>query len=576
MKTSFFKSCLIFVSGILFSFILLAVGFAVLLIGLSKSMAGVKDDSWLTLDFPGVISEKPVSKMPSLFSSGPQSIELLSFLQAIDHAASDKKIKGIIINGDMCFYSMSHVSEINHALNKFKESGKKVVAWFSNADNSNYALCLEADEIYMPDTNSGYLTLTGYSQIVPYFKDGMDKLGLEYNVVHIGDYKLSGENYVKSGMSNEFVESSKKILNSLYNQKITNIIAKRDIEVGVLEQLLSSGNSIFMTPGKAREHGLIDGMMSYRELLNYFDVKNKISIFRYASIVRNKNTTDKIAVIYAEGQITNYFSGRGSFSGDMIGAKSIVKDIKKIKDDSDIKAVVLRVNSPGGSALGSELILQALNDLKKVKPVYASFGPVAASGGYYISCNSDKIFSSPSSIIGSIGVVSLLLNHKELNEKLGINFETIKKYEMDDFLNSSRKPTEREIDILRRSMLGIYDEFTDHVVKGRKIDKAVIPDIAQGRVWTGVQGVEKELVDEVKAFQEVFEYAAEENNLTNYSIISFPDAPSIMELLMEETEVKLNINLLKDDNLDKIISLYEFYLENGNRPCTLQPFIDIP
>ena len=322
----------------------------------------------MLLDYVGKISEKPITKFPFLFSKSQNEIELIDYLNAIEYATNDDNIKGIVINGDLTFYNYAHTEEIVNSLNNFKKSGKKIFAWFSTAINRNYSLCLVADEIYMPDTDSANLTITGYSQSIPYFKEGLDKLGLGFNVIHIGDYKGTGENYIRNTMSNELKKSYSSLFNDLYNGRIKQISESRNIEENKIKLAISLGNTILMTPTQAKKIGFIDEKKSYSKLIDSLSVNNiftSISFFDYLSTIDKKKATSKIAIIYAEGLISNYYSGQNKFSGNMTGAKTFISDLKVIKNDKNIKAIILRINSGGGSALASELILQAINDLKE-------------------------------------------------------------------------------------------------------------------------------------------------------------------------------------------------------------------
>jgi protease IV len=577
----FLKSFLLIFAGIIIGFFLLIGIFVGIVVSFSDgNSATVKDKSWLVLDFAGEIKEKPVSEFPDIFTGGQKNIELIKYINAIQYAAIDNRILGIIINGDYTFYNREHSDEILSALTDFKKSGKKVVAWFSNGDNKNYNICLSADKIYMPKTNSSNLTLQGYSASLPYLKEVLDKVGVNFQVIHIGDFKGTGENYTQKNMSNELKESYTNVFNNFYDQELTLISSKRKIDKNKLQNLLSSGESIMMTSDKAKKLGFIDGQLRYEELLDNLSIKNKVSIYGYSTLLQKKISDTKIGVVYVEGSINNYKSSENGFSGDIVGAKSFIADIEKIKYDSSIKAVVIRVNSPGGSALASELMLQSLFDLRKIKPVYVSMGPVAASGGYYVSLGGVKVFASPSTLTGSIGVVSILMNYKVLSDKLGINFETIKKNKYDDIFSSSRKATDEEIEMMKISMKDIYSEFTGHVIKERKISPDVIPAIAEGRIWTGEQALKNKLVDSLGGLSDVLNFASKTNKLGNYSIESFPRPAGFFDKLLNQEEVSFNNKIISEmfgyedsKNIKQAVNLYKYSLENNKKPSTILPFV---
>lgn len=575
MKKGILKSILLIFLGMILGIILLIILTISIFSKFSASPIIVKNNTWLLLDFAGSISEKPVATLPSILGNANQKIELLSYTKAINNAATDPRINGIIINGDMTFYQKVHVEEIHSSLDKFKDQGKKVIAWLSNGINSNYNLCLAADQIYMPDTKNANLTITGYAQILPFYKTGLDNIGIEYNVVHIGEYKSTGEFFIRDSISEKMRSSFYDLNNSLYNKRIKEIVDIRKINYKSLSSLLSSGKTILMTPHYAMENGLIDGFKTYQEILEDISVEGKsntVSIFDYSKTLSTKVKGNKIAIFYAEGIITNYFSGNNRFSGNITGAKSFIEDLDNVKKDPSVKAVIIRVNSPGGSALGSELIYKSIDALKKIKPVYISFGPIAASGGYYISSGANKIFASPSTITGSIGVVSILMNISELSKKLGLNFETIKKHKYDDFLSIYRKPTEEELNILKRSMQDVYDEFSGHVKTDRKIDDKKIEGIASGRVWTGDQAIKLNLADELGTLIDVIDHAVVENDIADHSIISFPKPPTLFERISNINQIKLNIYGLEELNIENIKEMVALFKDTGIKPCLYFPY----
>lgn len=581
MKNNIFKSLFFLIIGFISGILFLIVFFIILIffISSSKQSPVLMNNSWLIIDYSGKIVEKPILQSPIYSSSSKKELQLIDYLDAIEKAAFDNRINGIIINGDLTFYSKVHIEEINNSLEKFKKSGKDVIAWFSQANMTNYSMCIMADKIYMPDTNSSSLTITGYSQTIPYLKKTFDNIGLDFNVIHIGNYKGSGENYTRDSISSELKESYNSMIESLNELNIKEICKNRNIKINDLKSIIKSGQTILMSPDIALNYKFIDEKLNYEELKKFLsknDDFNSISITEYVDITEKKNSTNKIAIIYAEGMITNYFSNENGFYEDIIGAKSLISDLNQVKKDKKVKAVVIRVNSPGGSALGSELILQAIKELKKSKPVYISFGPIAASGGYYISSDSDRIFTSPSTLTGSIGVVSILMNHAELNKKLGINYEVIKKNNYDDFLSQVRKPSLEEIEMLKKSMLLTYNEFTSHVMNNRKISNQDISMIAEGRIWTGIQSIDKKLSDQIGGINDAIEYAAITNKLENYTIESYPKPAGFFNKFFSLFNIRYNIEIYDNKSLRNFIQLSTFYKENGNKPAYLLPFIDIP
>ncbi|HQB61547.1 MAG TPA: signal peptide peptidase SppA, partial [Spirochaetota bacterium] len=494
----------------------------------------VEKNSYLELNFSGKLVEAPLSEFSGLFAGrAVGEMEFIKYLKAIDMASRDRRIEGIVINGDKTFYNRAHVEEIREALDKFKKTGKPVYGWFSNGTNTNYSILLSADKIYAPDTDSASLTLSGYNVTVPYFAEGLSKIGVEASGIHIGDYKGSYENYSRSAMSNELESSYKKLYDDVHNEFLMSISKYRAIELDKVKALFESDKTVMITPELAKEYSLIDGFYYFEDLKKFCNPNYKgVNIYDYSKLLGSIEQSSKIAIIYAEGVISDGYAI--GFNRDVVVYDVFRKDVREIIKNPSIKAVILRVNSPGGSALASELMLQELIELKRHKPLYVSFGPIAASGGYYIGCKGDRIFTSPSTIAGSIGVVSVLFNYVELAEKLGINFETVKKYKYDDLFSPNKKATADEISIMKNSMDKIYNEFTAHVIEGRGIEAAALKNIAEGRAWSGSQAVANGLADEIGGLFKTLDYAAVENNIKGYSILSYPRPDGLLDTLSSE------------------------------------------
>jgi len=533
----------------------------------------VEKNSYLELNFSGKLVETPLSEFSGLFTGrAVGEMEFIKYLKAIDMASRDRRIDGIIINGDKTFYSRSHVEEIREALDKFKKTGKPVYGWLSNANNTNYSILLSADKIYAPDTDSANLTLSGYNVTIPYFAEGMSKIGIEASAIHIGDYKGSYENYSRNSMSAELESSYKKLYDDVHNEFLLSIAKYRLISLDKVKELFNSNKTVMITPELAKEYSLIDGFYYFEDLKKFCNPDYKsVNIYDYSKLLDSIEQNSKIAVIYAEGVISEGYSM--GFNRDSVDYDVFRSDVREIIKNSSIKAVVLRVNSPGGSALASELILQELLELKKHKPLYVSFGPIAASGGYYIGCKGDRIFTSPSSIAGSIGVVSVLFNYEELADKLGVNFETVKKYKYDDLYYPNKKATADEISLIKNSMNKIYNEFTAHVSEGRGIEAGALKNIAEGRVWSGAQAVANGLADEIGGLFKTLDYAAVENNIKGYSIVSYPRPDGFLDTLSSEMGVMFNENKTLYNKIfgeDIVSILTKFFIEKSGSPATIE------
>lgn len=566
---NFFKSFFIFFSGMMFSgFLLLFIIISFVLTFQPQSNADLQKDSFLVLDYAGSIIEKPQETSLLIPNS---KIRLKDITNAIDKARFDNKIKFILIDGDLTKYPINYVYEIEQKLQLFKKSGKKVYAWFSNSGGSAYTLCSSANEIAMPNTNAASLNIGGYSTTIPYSKDLFDKAGITFNVIHMGDFKGSGENYTRNTMSQQLYEQYKLVFDDIYNSKIKMIAQNRNIDVATLDSLIADNKTRFMTPNEAIDYGFIDCKMSREEFISKASAGrklNEISLESYIPLLSdNTISSNKIAIVYVDGQIISGESAENYNGDSFIGEKSFTKDIEKIKNDNNIRGVILRINSPGGSALASEIMYQKLMELKKHKPVFVSMGSYAASGGYYLSLPANKIFTSPFSITGSVGVVSMFMNIEKLSEKIGVNFNTIKKYSMDDIFSFAREPNADELELIKRSSRMIYDEFTSHIIENRNIDSAIIPQVAEGRIWSGNQAVKNiNFADEIGSLNDAIETMINQLKVSDVKIEEYPHPADVFEKLKS----LINTSISPKSILEQL-GINKFYYENMNRPLLYTP-----
>ena len=568
---NFFKSFFIFFSGMMFSgFLLVAVIVSFILMFQPQTNNDLQNDSFLVLDYKGKIIEKPND---SSFFLPNSKLRLKDITNAINKARFDNKIKFILIDGDFTHYPMNYVYEIEQELQKFKKSGKKVYAWFSNSGGSAYTLCTVADKIAMPNTNAANLNIGGYSMTIPYNKNLFDKAGIAFHVVHMGDFKGSGENYTRDTISKQLEEQYRLVFDDIYKSKIEMIAKNRNIKTEVLDSLIAEGKTRFMTVDDAIKHGLVDIKTNRESFISEISAGRKlsaISLESYLPLLTNNTTNnagDKIAVVYIDGQIVSGKSVDNYNGESYIGEISFNEDIEKIKNNPNIKGVILRINSPGGSALASEIMYQKLMELKQTKPVFVSMGAYAASGGYYLSLPANKIYASPFTITGSVGVVSMFMDIEKLSEKIGINFNSIKKYQTDDMFSIARKPSEFELDLIKTSSKMIYDEFTSHVIENRKIDSTLIPQVAEGRIWSGNQAVENiNFADKIGSLNDTIEDLKKELKLSSVKIEEYPRPADVFEKLKSLMNTMVN----KHSVLEQL-GIDDFQCENINRPLLYMP-----
>lgn len=527
-------------------FILLFIGVA--LGGDSDETVRVKSNSVLelTLNFPIEDYADPIvfKDFPSLDDKKKDG--LFNLINAIDYAATDDKIKGISIDNNIIVAGVAQIQALRDALLRFKTSGKFITAYGDIYTQKDYYLSSVADTIFV--NPAAIFEFKGLSTERLYYKDFEDKTGLKMEVVKLGKYKSAVEPYLLNEMSDENREQISIYLNSIWNTMKTQIATSRGLSGetvdAIAEDLLARNARL------ALESGLVDQIAYHDEYLNALKNElgiansedlNTISIADYAEHadlrlrIQNKSK-DRIAVIYAEGEIIY-----GDGNKDYIGQGVMNEAIKEAREDASVKAIVLRINSPGGSALTSELIWREIELTKQVKPVIVSMGNVAASGGYYIACNADKIIAEPTTITGSIGVFGTLPNAKGFADTIGINAEQVTTHKNALTYSFFEPLSEDQRAYLMNGIYDVYDLFTQRVADGRGMTQDRVKAIGEGRVYTGLDAVELGLVDEIGGLDVALEYAAEAAALSNYKIEEYP----VFEMNLED--VIQNFGLIKSD-----------------------------
>jgi len=488
----------------------------------------VKDNSVLDLklDFPIKDYAAKTNFKDFAFLNESEKNGLFNIIDAINYAATDSKIKGISIDNNFIQAGVSQTKAIRDALLEFKESGKFIVAYADIYTQKDYYLSSVADTVYINPV--GMMEFNGLSSERLYYKDFQEKTGLKMEVIRLGKYKSAVEPYLANEMSDNNREQISAYLNGLWAEIKKEVSASRNVSVEELNTI--ADDLLARTADLAKSSKLIDKIAYHDEYIsgikNAMDVDadkklNTITINEYAKHTATElsgtSSSNKIAVIYAEGQII-YGEGDEQF----VGQGSMNKSIKKAREDKKIKAVVLRVNSPGGSALASELIWREIELTKAVKPVIVSMGDVAASGGYYIACNADKIIAEPTTITGSIGVFGTLPNAKGLADKWGINAEQVKTNKNAVNFSLFEDMTAEQKGFIKEGINDIYELFTNRVAVGRNMTQDAVKEIAQGRVWTGVDALENGLVDELGGLDLALKYAAEAAEIEDYKIREYP------------------------------------------------------
>ena len=514
-----FVFCMVFFFGLIF------IG---AVMGSDKDTVRVKknsvielDLSQVTLDYGGKVNFKEFNYFETKHDG------LIDILNAIDAAKADDAIKGISIINNQSQLGMAQSKALREKLQDFKKSGKFVLAYSNVISQRDYYLNSVADSIYLNPI--GELDFKGLSSEVLYMKELQEKTGIKMEIIRHGKYKSAVEPFLAQEMSPENREQITVLLNSVWNTVVTDISKSRNISVDSLNSIANSLGA--RTPELALAKHLVDKVAyedEYHDLikkkLKVKDDKdyNTVEILKYAKKVATSATDyskkDIIAVVYAQGEIQG---GEGDVN--IIGEGSIKRSLKEAREDDDVKAIVLRVDSPGGSALTSELIWREIEITKKTKPVVVSMGNVAASGGYYISCNANRIFAEPSTITGSIGVFGMLPNMNELSKNIGINAEQVATHK-----NASGYSLFEPIDedfkaFTLESIENIYATFLTRVATGRKMTTEQVDAIAQGRVWTGTDALKNGLVDELGGLDAALQYAAKIAKIKDYRIENYPE-----------------------------------------------------
>jgi protease IV len=529
---SFLKAVLATIVGILvtsFVLFLFFVGIISVIISSQEKETEIKANSilWLKLD-QQIVDRKPSMPFNLGSLSRVQKTGLNVLLENIDKAKDDPNMKGIHLELSIIPAGMGTLEEIRNALLDFRESGKFITVYAEVLSQRAYYLATAADKIYM--NPSGYMDWTGMRVHSPFFKNTLEKLDIEATIIRYGKFKSAAEQFSDTEFSAANSEQLQRLINTIWDDVCMKISKERNITPARLNEI--ADNLLVSTSRSAYELQLIDSLLFKDQVITLLKEKtgiaeskdlNTVDLDEYANVPRTKNykgiAKDKIAVIYASGDI---LSGEGS--DDNIGSDKFAQAISKARKDSSVKAVVVRVNSPGGSAIASDVIWRELVLTKAIKPVVVSMGDLAASGGYYISCMADTILAQPATISGSIGVIGMHLNAQGFFTKFGITFDSEMTNKYSDFYSSVRPITDFELNYLQSMIDTIYRTFVNRVDAGRALSYSEIDKIGQGRIWSGIDAVELGLVDKIGGLQDAIEIARQMAGLDEkYRLIELPE-----------------------------------------------------
>ena len=462
-------------------------------------------------------------------------------IRAIQEAALDPAIRFIYLKPDGVAGEMGCIEELRTSLERFRSSGKAIISFIETPSNASYYLASVSDKIFMSGYDGGMNMITGFSSSQMFLKDILDRLGVNVQLIRHGKYKSAGEMFIRNGISPENREQNQVMVNSLWKGWADRMAGSRGLSFDEFNALVD--NLSLNSPEDFLEHGLVDELMTKEELRerlcglygaeNIEDIR-QVTLPDYAAarVLPNYKAKEKIAIIYANGNIVDG-EAKEQVAGDRFAAM-----ISAVRRDSSVRAVVLRVNSPGGSVLASSKIRNEIDLTREVKPVIASYGSYAASGGYWISSSCDRIFSDASTLTGSIGVFSMIPDFSKTAEKIGIGTTTISSNRHGDMYSGMRALDNAEIAYIQESVEDIYDTFTAIVAEGRGLDREYVDEIAQGRVWAGTDALDKGLVDQIGGIEDAVSCAISMTGSANTDIGSwlieeYPKPMTTMDMLME-------------------------------------------
>lgn len=527
----------IVISSVVLFFISILVVFS--MVSSSESETQVRKNSVMMLDLNGTLAERSQENpLDLIMKDDYKTYGLDDILSSIKKAKENEDIKGIYIQATSLGAGFASLEEIRNALKDFKESGKFVVAYGDAYTQGLYYLSSVADKVLL--NPQGMLEWRGLATTPMFFKDLLEKVGVEMQVFKVGTYKSAVEPFISTEMSAANREQINVYLSSIWGQITSAVAESRNLSVEALNKE-ADRMLMFYPAEESVKNGLVDTLIYKNDVRDYLknlagiDKDDNMPVLGIQDMINVKKNVPRdksgnvIAVYYAYGEIDG---GSSASTDEGINSEKVIKDLRKLKDNENVKAVVLRVNSPGGSAYGSEQIWYAVNQLKKEKPVIVSMGDYAASGGYYISCNADTIVAEPTTLTGSIGIFGMMPNAKGLTEKLGVSFDVVKTNPYADFGNLTRPMNDGEKGLMQMYVNNGYELFLTRCSDGRGISMEELDKIAQGRVWTGSTAKELGLVDELGGLDKALEIAIAKAGVDAYTVMSYPKKEGFLESLM--------------------------------------------
>lgn len=547
---SFIKYTMATVVGIFLTMTLFTIISIISLAGMMATegmSAPIKKKSILRLDLSGTLAERSDSNpFASLMNDGEEPLSLEDALLALDKAAKNENIIGVYLEGGAMGANPGMAQELRQALVEFKESGKWVVAYGDSYGKTAYYLSSVADSVLL--NPEGNVDFGGMASQIMFYKDVMEKIGVKMQVFKVGTYKSAVEPFICTEMSPANREQVTSYLFSIWTNMLKDVAESRNMEVGKLNSLadsltMISEASVALNGGLVDKLCYMDGVKAIlREKSGLEDEDDDLVFVSVADVAKSETLDEKVdeqvAVYYAYGEIVqSQGTGLGMSQEHQIVGEKMIKDLQDLREDDDVKAVVIRVNSPGGSAFASEQIWREVCLLKETKPVVVSMGGMAASGGYYISCAANRIFAEPTTLTGSIGIFGMIPDVSELmTGKIGLKFDVVKTNEMSDIGTMARPFNEAESAQMQKMINRGYDLFTKRVADGRGMAQDSVKLIAEGRVWTGEQGLNIGLVDELGNLDDAVAHAAELAKVEKFRAVGYPAPDNPFDQLLNQTK----------------------------------------
>lgn len=549
----FFKMMFASALGVFVAMILLFVVTTMIFVGVAASLESTaytpKANTVYKIVLDGTVSDR-VEENPFAYfmNEDKKELSLKELLYSIDQAKKNSDVKGVYLEAKNLAAGSASLEALRRALADFKESGKFIVAYADSYAQGCYYLCSMADKVFM--NPQGILDIHGLASQTMFYTGLLDKLGVKMEIFKVGTYKGAVEPFMLEKLSDANREQINSYMQSIWGNVTTGIAQSRNISTDVVNQYANDG-IMFANPEKTVEMGFVDELAYKSDAEQYVkelsgqmgDVLKTAGYEKIKTITdKEKIKADKIAVLYAEGEIVQGESS-SPFNTEKNITEKVASELIKLKNDSSVKAVVLRVNSPGGNAYTSEQIWKQVVELKKVKPIVVSMGDVAASGGYYISCAASKIVAEPNTLTGSIGIFGIFPNLTGLFNKIAVTTDVVKTNTYADFGDMSRPMTDGEKLLLQKYIERGYDTFITRCADGRDMTKEAINEIGQGRVWTGEQALKIGLVDEMGGIGTAIAKAAELADVTDYSITSVSSSKDFFTTLLEKQleDVKMSV-----------------------------------